>query len=72
MLDHHDDDELIILKDKNKRLIDYTETLRTYEMRVFLEGINQSLARTRIALDISDSDIELLKKRLRLHPDKTQ
>jgi hypothetical protein len=70
MLEHHRD-ELIILKDKHKVPIEYEDTARTYVMRLFLEGINQSFNQARIALEIPDVEMETLKKKLRIHPSKS-
>lgn len=60
-----DNQETIFLKDDNKQLMDYTDTLETSRMRDSLKTINEMLQRAQIDLDLTLIERESLKKDLR-------
>ena len=49
MIAYHPEQESILLKDRNKNLIEYEDTSETFQMRAVLRDYNQLLARTHIA-----------------------
>lgn len=59
-----DKNELIILRDKDGRKVDYDDTKQTIQMRRNLKRINRVLAKHEIALDVTDGEYTDLLKRL--------
>lgn len=56
--------ETIILRDKNKKAMDYEDTEETNRMRDNLRRINEKLLKTRITLMITDDQFAELERRL--------
>jgi len=56
--------ETIILRDKNKKNVDYEDTEETNRMRDNLRLINQKLTQNRITLRITDEQFDELERRL--------
>jgi len=57
-------DETIIIKDENKKFIDYVDDDNTNQMRQNLKLINEKIKKTRISLDITDEQYRDLISRL--------
>ena len=64
MIRKHELEEVILLKDKERKLVEYEDTAITYLMRMQLQIINQYLSRSLIDLDISDKELEELEQRI--------
>jgi hypothetical protein len=64
------DAETILLKDENKKLIDYEDTPETREWRHNLRKINHGLANVWPDLFVSDEQFQALQERLKLKPDR--
>jgi hypothetical protein len=63
------DNELVILKDKERKIIDYTDTPETLSMKENLKIINRVLWNHLIYLDLPDDKLNELNNILNNHPD---
>jgi hypothetical protein len=70
MIERVEGEEIILLKDKDGQLVEYSDTPITMLMRARLEVINQWLERTRIELVIPDKDFRQLLQRLKRDPER--
>jgi hypothetical protein len=70
MIERVEGEEIILLKDKDGQLVEYSDTPITMLMRAQLEVINQWLERTRIELVIPDKDFRQLLQRLKRDPER--
>lgn len=59
-----DDMEIIILRDNNKHLLNYEDTLETMTMRNNLQRINTHLQNQWIDIRVTDSDFHALQRRM--------
>ena len=65
-----EEDEIIILRDKDKNPIDYEDTDATNQMRKNLQLINSVLEKADIKLEISEDSFIKLREDLKRDPDK--
>lgn len=71
MIKWDDHEEVIILRDENgKDIDDYPDTEETKRMRENLKVINKALEKHSILLEVKDTELEALRKRLRKGPEK--
>jgi hypothetical protein len=64
MVKQHENTETVILRDANKKRIDYADTVNTKKMRENLFKINSILDKTLINLYVPDSDLRRLNFRM--------
>jgi len=65
--DYIDHGEIIILKDNNKKLIDYEDTDETNRMRKILKAYNQLLRKSTITLPSADHEVAQVKHKRELN-----
>lgn len=64
MVTRHEDTESILLRDENKKLIEYEDTLETTAMRGNLKVINSILDKTLINIYLPDTELRKLSRRM--------
>lgn len=71
MIKRDEDEELIILKDINKKKLEYDDTEETNRMRENLKLINENLEKHVILPYVTDDELSEINERLKKDPDKT-
>ncbi len=64
MIEHNPDEQVIILRDADKKDIEYEDTPEVIQMRENVHLINRNLAKHAILLEVTDDDLTDLQKRL--------
>jgi hypothetical protein len=69
MMNRDKDEPLLILKDENKKPVDFVETEETKRMTESLRVINKALEKFAILLYVTDEELKKLNERMKKNPD---